>query len=397
MKIFIAVTCYDGKIHGKCADSILKNCLSLMKAGHIVTVYYHNELYIDRARNFCAGLFLDSDCSDMVFVDSDLQFEDDAILKLIKHDRQLIGTAYRLKQEHIHYPIVLDFSHENNCKEEETGLVYVKSMPTGLMRIQRSVFEELIKHYDMKCDDQGLYQFFRTGTVFSETNSWFGEDAYFCKIWRDMGKELFVCPDINTTHIGSMEFKGNYHEYLLGLRVDRWVDNLDKQKEGIDGWCTDEELRFLRRMAFECDSIVEVGSWKGRSTRELLKACKGNVYAVDHWLGSLNYQTDVKVTVEDVYQEFLKNVGGFPNLVVLQGSSVNMATEFNGKMVDMVYIDAGHDYEEVKADIEAWLPKCKKFICGHDYGTFKGVTKAVNEKFKDIEVIDTIWLAKLGG
>jgi hypothetical protein len=394
VKIFIAVTCYDGKVFGKCADSILKNCVSLMKAGHIVTVHYHNELYIDRARNFCVNLFLESDCSDMVFVDSDLQFDTDAILKLIEYDRDLVAGAYRLKQQLIQYPIVLDFSHENNCKEESTGLVYAKALTTGLMRIQRKVFEELIKHYGMKCDDSGLYQFFRTGTVFPDTNSWYGEDSYFCRIWRDMGREMFICPDINITHIGGIEYKGNYHEYLLGLRLDRWADNLDKQKEGIDGWCSDEELRFLRKMAFESDSIVEIGSWKGRSTKELLKACNGNVYAVDNWLGSKEWATEVGVFIQDVYNEFMKNVGHFPNLVVLKGDSLEMVKTFNGDKVDMVYIDAGHTYEECKADIEAWLPKCNKFICGHDY-VYPDVKKAVDEKFKDIELIDSIWFVRL--
>jgi hypothetical protein len=330
----------------------------------------------------------------MVFVDSDLQFDEDAILKLIQYDKPIVAGSYRLKQENEQYPVVLDFSHDNNCKEESTGLVYVNSIPTGLMRIQRRVFEELIKNYHMKCDDAGLYPFFRTGTVFPDSNSWFGEDSYFCKIWMDMGKEMFVCPDINMIHIGNKEYKGNYHEYLLGLRVDRWVDNLDKQEKGIDGWSTDEELRFLRRMAFESDSIVEIGCWKGRSTRELLKACKGYVYAVDNWRGSKNSATEIGVFVEDVYNEFIKNVGNFENLVVLKGDSLEMAEAFNGGKADMVYIDAGHSYEECKADIEAWLPKCKKYICGHDYDC-KSVKKAVDEKFKNVEVIDSIWFVKL--
>jgi hypothetical protein len=48
-----------------------------------------------------------------------------------------------------------------------------------------------------------------------------------------------------------------------------------------------------------------------------------------------------------------------------------------------VYIDANHTHEEVKKDIQAWLPKIKKggIISGHDYGGWEGVTQAVNEAF----------------
>jgi hypothetical protein len=394
MKLFLAVTCYDAKVHAKCSESILKNCLNLIQHGNSVIVHYHNELYIDRARNFCADLFLGTDCSDMVFIDSDMYFDDDAILKLFKHDKDVVAGVYRLKKESYEFPVVLDFSHENNCKEEATGLVYAKSVPTGLLRISRKALEKLVKHYDMKSDDSGLYQFFKTGLAFTDSNAWYGEDNYFCRLWRDSGGEIFIQPDINITHLGNKEFKGNYHEYLLDRRVGQWLDDIDKPKSGLPGWSSDEELRFLRRFAFDSDSVAEVGSWKGRSTRELLKACKGKVYAVDHWKGSKDFVTEVGVFAEDVYAEFMQNVGIFDNLVVLKGNSVDIAKSFNGNKVDMVYIDAGHTYEEVKADIEAWLPKCKKYLCGHDY-CMSEVKKAVDEKFKNVEIIDSIWFVRL--
>jgi hypothetical protein len=45
---------------------------------------------------------------------------------------------------------------------------------------------------------------------------------------------------------------------------------------------------------------------------------------------------------------------------------------------DMVFIDAGHEYEEVRADILAWKPKARKLLCGHDY-PFPQVKRAVHE------------------
>ena len=99
MKIFLAITLYNDQIHGKCSESILKNSLSLMNAGHTVKPYYGSDLYIDRSRNICAELFLKSDCDRMVFIDSDLEFDDDAILKLIKYDKPLIAGIYRYKKD----------------------------------------------------------------------------------------------------------------------------------------------------------------------------------------------------------------------------------------------------------------------------------------------------------
>ena len=72
------------------------------------------------------------------------------------------------------------------------------------------------------------------------------------------------------------------------------------------------------------------------------------------------------------------------NVVPKKMKSVDAAKLFNDKSIDMVFIDGSHTYENVKRDIEYWLPKCKKIICGHDYvPAHPGVIKAVNELFKN--------------
>jgi hypothetical protein len=92
----------------------------------------------------------------------------------------------------------------------------------------------------------------------------------------------------------------------------------------------------------------------------------------------------------------MKNVGHYPNLKVIKGDSIETAKSFNGKKVDMVFIDGEHTYEGVKADIEAWLPKTKKIICGHDYSDkWPGVKRAVDEHFENIKVADSIWMVEL--
>lgn len=391
MKIFLAVTAYDHKVYGECSEAILKNCITLMLNGHTVIPHYNNDLYIDRSRNLCAHLFLGTDCTDIVFVDSDLSFDNDAILKLMRYDRDIIAGAYPYKKLREEYPAKLFFNHQMNCKDEETGLVSCNSIPTGLMRINRRVFDKM--QVGMRCDERGIFPFFKTGMVYPDEHNWYGEDSYFCKEWRALGGEIWMEPRINFTHYGIHGFSGNYHEYLMGRRVE----TLDAVPSGIPGWMTDGELAKLRELASESRSIVEVGSWKGRSTKELLESCKGPVYAVDHWQGSQKDVSGIVGELGGVYEEFMRNVGEYPNLTVCKGNSIDIANQFNGNRVDMVFIDAGHEYEECRSDIEAWLPKCDKFICGHDYNqNFPGVTKAVDEKFgKSVKVQESIWYVNL--
>lgn len=383
MKVFLAVTCYDHKIYGECSEAILKNSVALMTAGHTITPYYSNDLYIDRSRNVCIDLFLDSGCTDLVFIDSDLTFDDDAILKLLEHDRDIVAGVYPYKKDEKDFPVTLDFSRNNNCKDEETGLAYATRVPTGLMRIQRRVFDKL----NVEEDERGIGQYFKTGMVIEGDPNWWGEDTYFCRKCVEAGIGIFVNPYINFGHIGNKEYKGNLYDFIV-KQYKIIVDCIE-----VDGWLTDNEATMLKNLASRSRNAVEIGSWKGKSTKVLLENCQGLVYSVDHWAGGKNDMTSA-MAGDYVYDEFLKNVGSYPNLKILKGSSLDMVHEFNGNRADLIYIDAGHSYEECKSDIEAWLPKCDRFICGHDY-SFPDVKRAVDEKFPDVNAIDSFWWVEL--
>lgn len=406
MKVFIATPVGDGKLTYDAHEAINRNSHVLRDKGIEVVPYLHPaHIYIDRARNICVKKFLESDCTDLIFWDADVGCDDDALLKLLKYDKDIVAGAYPFRTERdVAFPVVIEFNSQNNCKDEETGLVYAKMVPTGLMRIQRRVFERMldiastspIEVYPIVKDHEDVYTFFRTGIIFPNDNTWYGEDVAFCMWWKAMGGEIYIEPRINCTHTGFKQFKGNFHEYLMGRKVTTWQETMDKNSHGLDGWMEDTELEKLKELAGESESIAEIGSWKGRSTRTLLESCKGDVYAVDHWKGS---QSDLSVLVaenNDVYAEFLKNVGHYPNLHILKGESTEMVNKFNGNKVDMVFIDADHSYESCKADIEAWLPKCRKIICGHDYTSmFPGVIQAVDEKFGKPNISGTLWWVKL--
>lgn len=162
-----------------------------------------------------------------------------------------------------------------------------------------------------------------------------------------------------------------------------------------------KELGWLFTTARGMDSIVEIGCWKGRSTQVLLEGCPGKVYAVDKWCGTEVWKTTAphlwkEVQAGHVYSEFLKNVGHYKNLEIRKAGSPAAAKDC--PTVDMVFIDGDHSYEAVKLDIEVWMPKTRKLLCGHDYEPdYPGVQQAVNEAFdrKRLSVIDHIWAVKM--
>ena len=57
----------------------------------------------------------------------------------------------------------------------------------------------------------------------------------------------------------------------------------------------------------------------------------------------------------------------FKNVQIVKRKSVEAASQFQDNSIDMVFIDGAHDRKSVHDDIEAWYPKCKTLLCGHDF------------------------------
>lgn len=123
------------------------------------------------------------------------------------------------------------------------------------------------------------------------------------------------------------------------------------------GWMLPPELEWLYARAAEMSSITEVGSLHGRSAFALLKACRGPVYCIDPWNDEGRH----------CLPSFMRSCGGFPNLHAVEGYSPAVIEEHGLPDVDMTFIDGNHAWADIEADVDAWLPKTRKLICGHDY------------------------------
>lgn len=143
------------------------------------------------------------------------------------------------------------------------------------------------------------------------------------------------------------------------------MDNPLTKAEALKGWMLPEELAWLYEAAQEMDSIVEIGSYKGRSTYALLSGCRGPVYAVDFFMcGKMFPYLDDD---PDCYPEFMANVGHFSNLTVVRGTSAEAAvSDLIPPEIDMVFLDGCHELSAVLEDLNLWGPRTRKLVSGHD-------------------------------
>jgi beta-1,4-mannosyl-glycoprotein beta-1,4-N-acetylglucosaminyltransferase len=182
-----------------------------------------------------------------------------------------------------------------------------------------------------------------------------------------------------------------------------------------DGYMSEAELAWLAGRAKNAKTIIEVGSWHGRSSRALADHLPdgGRLFCVDHWAGSAverttNHQSASWNDGDHAFMEFSDNLADHiksGKVIPVRMSSKNAAAWFKKQHItaDLIFIDAGHTYDEVKEDIGLWLPVVNKggILSGHDYnytdGMWAGVTKAVDESIKATQQNDTnIWATTVG-
>jgi predicted O-methyltransferase YrrM len=179
-----------------------------------------------------------------------------------------------------------------------------------------------------------------------------------------------------------------------------------------ENWFTYPKLYSGVVKYFPDNSIfVEVGSWRGRSSVymgvEIVNSGKEQMLVcVDTWEGSEEHIGWDILKEDGLYQEFLKNIEPVNDeregtIEHIRGKSLEVVDSIQNFSLDFVFIDASHDYENVIADIRAWYPKLKEggVIAGHDYPTWAGVKKAVDEYFKRGEIVskEQCWIHQVGG
>ena len=167
----------------------------------------------------------------------------------------------------------------------------------------------------------------------------------------------------------------------------------------IPGWMSDPELRWLAETASRSSRIIEIGAWMGRSSAALSMNTDGIVVSVDTWEGSEEHKQELSERPPDwLFRQYVKNTQGL-DTVPLRMSSLEAARLFSRLSVtfDFVFIDASHDYENVKADILAWRPLVAPggVLSGHDYN-WPGVQQAVDELLPSAQNVGwtSIWVSQ---
>ncbi len=407
--LFLATPAYGARLHTSYVRSMLvtSNLLTVRGIPH-TPVFLPGESLITRARNVIVAMFMAKPHYDpLLFIDGDISWNAEDVLRLLAATQafpeiEVAGGIYPKKCLPPEFPLNFMPGADRGLNQHlETGYIEIKDAPTGFLMVRRSAIAKMMAAYpERKCyfrlpseapaDEVELeYDLF---SCFIDNGRYVSEDFGFSRLWQRIGGKVWMDPAIKLGHHGEYEYRAEISSRLIA--ADHSSRPTDARQ--IEGWMNHDELEFLEGLAREAESIVEVGCWKGRSTYALAANCTGPVYAVDHFLGSEDERSGPhrEAVTGDVFTQFLHNVGHFPNLHIVKKPSLEAVAEV--PEVDVVFIDAGHRYEDVVADIRAWKPKARKVICGHD-AVMDGVARAVREELGELVLVPgtTIWVKEV--
>ena len=160
-------------------------------------------------------------------------------------------------------------------------------------------------------------------------------------------------------------------------------DEVDAIARTFEGALRVAEGKALYHLARTNDKgfVVEIGSWKGKSTTYLAAGAQENkhgytcVNAVDHFHGSPEHQKNGPVFTLPDFKANLSKAGLSEEVDIFVMNSVDASQIFDANEVGLLFIDGDHKYESVRSDLDAWWPKVAPngIIVLHDVGPMGGL------------------------
>lgn len=153
-------------------------------------------------------------------------------------------------------------------------------------------------------------------------------------------------------------------------------------QDNIDGLCG------ILKQHPSAKHAIEIGTYYGMSARimaEVAKVRGGSLVCVDTWTPCDQFQggDDSYYFDGDIYEQFLSNVIHWKLddvITPMRMTSVEAAAIYDGPQADLIYIDAYHTYDALKADMLAWWPHLAPggVMCGDDF-VWKDIPRAIGD------------------
>lgn len=172
---------------------------------------------VHHARTKAAWHFLQSDCTHLFWVDSDMAWQASDFLRLLAIGTKLecVSGAYPCRAEPIRF-FIAGAAEDEQVEANEYGCIPVHGLGLGFTCVQRSVIEKVadqsprLNYPDI--DEGPIPRIFRCDERDGYAR---GEDIAFFDDVRALGFQPWLDPSIELGHIGAKEYRAKFSDHLV--------------------------------------------------------------------------------------------------------------------------------------------------------------------------------------
>lgn len=253
--IFIATPCYGGAIGEPYFRSMMRFTILCNKYDIPYTIStLANESLVTRGRNTLVSFFMENPkATHLFFIDADIEFQPEDLLRMVAYDKPVVVGAYPKKA--INWNSIIEAARRDETETAETieghssnyvvnfdfmkdeegnripqvqivdNLVKLKDAGTGFMCIKKETIQEMFDAHpelkyknDINVDNKFepyMYALFDT-MIDPESRRYLSEDYTFCRLWQNMGGDVYLDPRTALNHVGHYTFRGNIRKLFTG-------------------------------------------------------------------------------------------------------------------------------------------------------------------------------------
>lgn len=213
-KVMLGTPCYDGRIDVWYVHSLVNTIkMAAEKGVEIVPIWVSFDALIQRARNDTIQLALEGDYDDLIWIDSDIEWQPEWFFKLLEYPQDVVGGTYRKKGDKEEYVLR---KIDKSKIDPETGLLEVHGLGTGFVKMSRKAMQylwDVSTPYNDPKDNKTRRMIF---DVVVKNGDMVSEDIIAFMKLVDGGFKIWLDPKMTCNHTGPYKFKGDFIPWFDG-------------------------------------------------------------------------------------------------------------------------------------------------------------------------------------
>jgi hypothetical protein len=209
-RVLLGTPAHDGRVDVWYCNSLVNTIKMAQQQGvQIDPIYMSYDSLVQRARNDLVRLALEQRYDDLIFMDSDQEWDPAWIFQLLAHKEDVVGGTVVKKSDQPLFNVKI---LKSPLQIDGNGLIEVESVGTGFLKISRSALEAVWNISEEYINEgRKCRMVFDVKLINGELVS---EDNVFCAKWRGLGNQVWIDPTMTCGHVGVKKYTGNFLQFV---------------------------------------------------------------------------------------------------------------------------------------------------------------------------------------